>query len=238
MNNAMKFTESGHVELGTLLENENLCIYVRDTGIGISREDIKHLFERFRKIEVERSVVARGVGLGLAISRKIADLLGGKITVESEPAVGTLFKVCLPYASFVTQKKVNITEAPNRELRSWNDKNILVVEDEEANYIYLKKALAKTKANIVWARNGLEAVKLFEETAEFDLVLMDIKMPQMDGFEATMRIKAMKPNQLIIAQTAYARPEDKHKFSLAGFDDYILKPVKQIDLISLLEKHL
>ena len=120
----------------------------------------------------------------------------------------------------------------------WKGKTILIAEDVEENYLYLKKALKKTQTNIIWAKNGEEALKLTIESPKIDLVLMDIKMPKMNGTDAAKKIKEHNPNQVIIAQTAYARPEEKSKFYSKDFDDYISKPIHPIDLFRLLSNYL
>jgi len=237
MSNACKFTDSGFVELGIAKENDRLKLYVQDTGIGIAKEDMQHLFERFRKLGEGTTSSARGAGLGLAISKRVADHLGGTIEVQSEPGAGSVFMVTFPYATIVTTKTVQPEISKTMRIKDWRNKNILIVEDEDANYLYLRRICEKTHASVVWAENGREAVNQVESGAQYDLILMDIKMPEMDGIETMKRLKANKPEQLIVAQTAYASAEDEVMFRQQGFDDYLAKPISFSDLLHILEKY-
>ncbi|MBN1414988.1 MAG: response regulator [Bacteroidales bacterium] len=239
MSNACKFTETGTVELGISKTDDRLNFYVRDTGIGINENDRQHLFERFRKLSVDSSSTARGAGLGLAISKRLADLLGGFIEVQSEVNKGSLFTFTIPYSLVVTQREIQLPAEPKlRTFRDWTGKKILIVEDEEANYIYLKRILEKSNITVVWAENGMEAIRLCKSANSYDIILMDIKMPEMNGIEAMKILKEKKPDLLIIAQTAYARTEDEMMFRKEGFDDYIAKPISPSDLMILLDKYL
>jgi signal transduction histidine kinase/ligand-binding sensor domain-containing protein/CheY-like chemotaxis protein len=239
MSNACKFTDSGYVEIGAIKENDDLNIYVKDTGMGIAQDDLEHLFERFRKLSNEKSQAFRGVGLGLAISKRVAELLGGKIIVSSELEKGSVFTFSIPY-NYVVSIKEETLLADNQitDEINWTGKNILIVEDEETNYYYLKKILERTNAFTFWAKNGLDALNYIKSGEHADLILMDIKMPVMDGIEALKIIKQIKPNQIIIAQTAYARPEDEAVMRNTGFNDYIAKPISSHDLLILLKKYL
>ncbi len=239
MSNACKFTENGFIELGVEKINDLLNIYVKDTGMGIAADDLDHLFERFRKLNNEKSQAFRGVGLGLAISKRVAELLGGKITVHSELDKGSVFTFSVLFDNVVTLNEGApfASEQVTDEI-NWTGKNILIVEDEETNYFYLRKILEKTNAFTFWAKNGLEAVNYIKSGQYADLILMDIKMPVMDGNEALKLIKEIKPGQIIIAQTAYARAEDETGIRSTGFDDYIAKPISSNDLLILLKKYL
>jgi len=239
MSNACKFTESGYVELGAEKHDDNLHIYVKDTGMGIAADDLEHLFERFRKLSNEKSQAFRGVGLGLAISKRVAELLGGKIFVASELDKGSVFTFSIPYNLVITLKDEIPTVASQvTDEINLTGKNILIVEDEETNYFYLKKILEKTNAVTIWAKNGLDSVNYIKSGKHADLILMDIKMPVMDGSEALKIIKEIKPDQVIIAQTAYARAEDEAGIRNKGFNDYIAKPINSQDLLILLKKYL
>ncbi len=239
MSNACKFTESGYIELGAEKNNDNLNIYVKDTGMGISADDLEHLFERFRKLSNNKSYAFRGAGLGLAISKRVAELLGGKIIVNSELDKGSVFTFSIPFDVVVSIKEdtLFISDLVLDEI-NWTGKNILIVEDEETNYYYLRKILEKTNAFTFWAKNGLDAVNYIKSGQYADLILMDIKMPVMDGNEALKQIREIKPNQVIIAQTAYARAEDEAGIRNTGFNDYIAKPISSNDLLILLKKYL
>ena len=238
MNNALKFTNKGVIELGLRINGNNLAFYVKDTGIGIQQKDIEAIFERFIKSADEKSTFYRGVGLGLAISKALAQLMGGNLTAESELGSGSVFTFLLP-DTVISNQEAMVSEIPvliNTSLNS--DKNILVVEDEKANYMYMNKMLAKTSVRVYRAENGLEALKMIESGKCFHLILMDIKMPEMDGFEATKIIKSRNPGQIVIAVTAYAHPEERLKFMKAGFDDYLVKPIKPDEFRSVLKKYI
>ncbi len=238
LNNAYKFTEKGYLEIG-LTEYENqLSLYVKDTGIGISADDLAHIFERFRKIDSQNNASYRGTGLGLAISKALAQLLDGNLTVESVHGEGSLFRLNLPWSvASVNENKVE-TKSSVIGTQKWEGHDILIVEDEKANYLYAKKVLSKLEVNVHWAENGEEAIRLLSEKQNYHLILMDIKMPVLDGFEATRIIKEKNPHQVVIALTAYARPEDRLRFMDAGFDDYLSKPITPNDLLGVISRYI
>ena len=238
MDNAVKYTEEGHIELGTYMDDNNLYIYVEDTGRGIPSKSIDHIFQQFTKVENDEAGWIRGLGLGLAISQKIADALGGKILVKSAQGKGSTFAFCVPVDKVLTEKEVIVEELRKPVPARWQGKTILIAEDVEANYLYLKSVLKKTQTNIIWAKDGEEALKLAIESPKVDLILMDIKMPKMDGVEAAKKIKEHNPDQIIIAQTAYARPEEKIKIYNKNFDEYISKPINPDNMLIILERFL
>ena len=231
--NALKYTHVGYVEISNILEGKNLVICIKDTGTGIAPENQKVIFERFSQ---EKDTVKNfgGLGLGLSIAKENAELLGGSITLESEKDKGTTFYLNLPYNPVNIQDKSTITELNDQQA-----KTIMIAEDEEINFLYLEhilKNITTEKYVIIHAKNGLEAVELCDSNKKIDLVLMDIKMPLMDGFEATKKIKAMNPNLPIIAQTAYSTTLDRNKALAFGCDDYISKPINKNDLIEKVMK--
>ncbi len=243
LENAVKFTETGKIEYGYTIEKEietknnldYIRFYVRDTGIGIPKDKQHLVFERFIKIDSDPNRIFRGSGLGLAISKSLVELMGGRIGVNSEFGKGSEFYFILPF----TQNKGNIGVEKVMETKdtfNWEGKLILVAEDEDTNYMFLEILLRKTKAKIVWAKNGEEAVE-FCNNNKVDIVLMDIKMPLMHGYEATKIIKSTKPETIIIAQTAYAMSGEREQIIQSGFDDYISKPIKKNELFRLIEKH-
>lgn len=239
INNAIKFTQEGYIEVGCkfLAENETLEFYVKDTGVGIKKEYHEIIFERFRKVEDDKEMIYRGAGLGLAISRQLIQLLGGDIWVESEPGKGSVFYFTLP-VKVIKQPVHEVTAKPEtKTLPSLHDKSILVAEDDYSNYLYIEKLLNKTGAKVFHAADGLEAVDLMEKNPGIDLVLMDIKMPGMNGTEALKKIREHFTQVPVIAQTAYVLTEEIKKFYEAGFNDYISKPIKPDDFYSLLNKY-
>ncbi|MHB1195958.1 MAG: PAS domain S-box protein [Lutibacter sp.] len=240
LENALKFTAEGTVEFGYQLKKDSelakLEIFVKDSGIGIKPESQMLIFERFSQAEKELSKNVGGLGLGLSIAKENTELLGGKISVVSELGEGAVFFVTIPY------KPVNLTPKIEKEkiLEKKENCTILIAEDEEVNFIFLEILLEdklKLPCNIIHAKDGLEAVELCKNNLEIELVLMDIKMPKMDGHEATRKIKEFRPNLPIIAQTAYSTPEEKEKAFLAGCDDFISKPINKDDLDSKLKNY-
>ncbi len=238
--NALKFTEKGTVEVGYNIEGKGeeaiVRFYVSDTGIGIPGDMHRTVFERFRQVDETTSRKFGGTGLGLAISKRIVELLGGEIWVESEPGKGSVFYFTLPFVMEENESYGN--EKFRSSQYNWKDKTILIAEDEDTNFELLKAALHKTKVNLIWVVNGLEAVEICRANKNIDLVLMDIRMPKMNGYEATKKIKSFNKNLPVIALTAYAMPEDSAKSIDAGCDLYFSKPIRPSKLLSSIEKFL
>jgi signal transduction histidine kinase len=234
--NSVKFTNTGKIEFGCNLKNGFLEFYVSDTGIGIKPEDHEVIFERFRKINPDRSREYGGNGLGLTISKAYIELLGGKIWFESAPGKGSRFYFTLPYnpQKAIIDKNITIAEVPVEKVKV---KTLLVAEDEYSNYQLLEVILLREKHRIIHVVNGVEAVEACRENPAIDMVLMDLKMPEMDGFQATTIIKSEKPNLPIIAVTAFALSGDKEKALEAGCNEYISKPIKRSDLVEIINKY-
>jgi signal transduction histidine kinase/ActR/RegA family two-component response regulator len=238
--NSIKFTDKGSVEFGYInnKEEQNLQFFVRDTGIGIPPDKRNIIFERFRQIEEGSTRKYGGTGIGLYISKHIIELLGGRIWVESEEGHGSSFYFTLPYATVQEREGTTKVFTPADRNYDWEGKTIVIAEDVETNYRFLKAILEKTNAEIVWTRNGEEVVKYCKENPTVDMVLMDIQMPKIDGYEATTLIKGENPNIKIIAQTAYAMPNDNIKCIEAGCNDYISKPINSHILLEKINTHL
>lgn len=243
LENALKFTNEGFVELGYQLNKDSepaeMEIYVKDSGIGIKPEKQQLIFDRFSQVERELSKKVGGLGLGLSIAKENVELLGGKISVVSELGKGAAFFVSIPYKPATIAAEISIEKEHTSEKK---DKyTILIAEDEDVNFMVLE-ILLEDKINlpcsIIRAEDGLEAVELCKKNPEIALVLMDIKMPKMDGHEATKRIKEFRPNLPIIAQTAYSTSEEKEKAFLAGCDDFMSKPISKNVLKLMLDKYL
>lgn len=233
--NALKFTENGSIEFGYIINNEKQCVqfFVKDTGIGIPKDSLNVIFERFKKIEDKKTKLYGGAGLGLAICRNLIDILGGNIWVESIQGQGSTFFFTLPFIDLQTNDKIIMRESNEIPKYIWNDKTILVVEDEEYVCKFFERILLPTKANIIWAYNGINAVEMCKNNSNIDMVLMDMKLPELNGYEAVKRIKQHNSAIPVIAQTAFALSDDKAKCLEVGCDDYIAKP---IDPVALLEK--
>ncbi|MBN2164996.1 MAG: response regulator [Marinilabiliaceae bacterium] len=238
MNNALKFTDQGYIELGVLKNNEYISFYVKDTGRGISPEELEVIFERFRKIEDDKNKLYRGAGLGLSISKRLSELLGGRLRVESNKDAGSTFYFELPidFIRYSSHDDDDINK--NESNQNLNGKTVLIVEDEYSNYLYLQKALASRKLNTIWAKDGEEAIIEIKKNSNIDLVLMDINMPKLNGIDAFNAIRRIKSNIVIVAQTAFARYEDESRIRAVGFDDFIGKPIKLKDLYYIVDKFL
>ncbi len=240
LDNAFKFTRSGKIEFGYKIEPPNIVFYVKDTGVGILADKQARIFERFSQENSKTAQTFGGLGLGLSIAKENAELLGGKLTVESEKNKGSAFFVEVPY---------NTPKAGNNNKTADNDPekkasdviHILIAEDEEVNYLYLEAILEHLddyKVKLQHAANGEEAVNKCLNDDELDVVLMDIKMPVMNGYIATEKIKAVKPELPIIAQTAYSTTSEKDMALKCGCNDFISKPIKKEELLLLINKYL
>jgi PAS domain S-box-containing protein len=229
LNNAIKFTEAGFVEFGfkpnNKTENPHVEFYVRDTGIGIPKDKTAIIFESFRQANTSDTKIYGGTGLGLTITKKMVEILGGNIWVESTAGQGSTFYFILPHLPMRGNKIVtaNVSKVSSPAY-NWSGKKILIVEDDENSYLYFEKILAKTRLEILHARDGMEALKCCKEN-KLDLVLMDIQLPEMNGLTTTKKIKSLYPEIPVIAQTAYAMVGEKEKCFEAGCDAYISKPV-------------
>jgi PAS domain S-box-containing protein len=231
--NAIKFTYTGSVEIICEIRDQILQISVTDTGIGISEQMQRLIFEPFRQVEVGSTRVYGGIGLGLAIAKSHIELLNGYISLQSEPDKGTKVTISMPVTK--PSQKLN-SEKNNESTDSIN--TILIAEDEYNNFLYLKELLKESTLNVLYAANGREAFDICYSKNDIGMVLMDIKMPIMDGIESTKLIKALRPDLPIIAQTAFATHNEKKSFSKIGFDGYITKPIYPEILFKTLEKYL
>jgi PAS domain S-box-containing protein len=236
LNNAFKFTSSGYIEYGYhLIENNFLEFYVKDTGIGIPKEKQEIIFERFRQVEETFSRKYGGTGLGLAISKGFVELMGGQIRMETAEDSGTTFYFTIPYKPVDTN--VATVKKKKKNGYKWDDKLILVVEDDATNFKYIEAALKPTKVKILHTISGNKAIELSLRNPTINLVLMDLRLPDINGFEATQSIKKMRDNLPIIAQTSSAFKEDRNKSFEAGCDDFIAKPFDENKLLETINKY-
>jgi signal transduction histidine kinase/ligand-binding sensor domain-containing protein/CheY-like chemotaxis protein len=227
ISNAIKFTNKGYIEVGCnkLPGTEILEFYVKDTGIGIKEENLQLIFERFRKIEDDKSQLHRGTGLGLAISSQLVKLLGGTMYLTSKIGEGSVFYFTLPLI------KSEVSSIPLKRKKQFmifpdlSNYEILVAEDDISSFLYFERLLKKTGAKIFHAADGKQVLSLLKDNPEIKLVLMDIKMPLMDGIEALHEMRKMNILIPVIAQTAYALANEVEKLKDEGFDDYISKPI-------------
>ncbi len=234
--NAIKYTEKGSITFGYFLKKNFIEFYVKDSGIGIPKNRMEAIFNRFEQADIEDTRVFEGSGLGLAISKAYIEMLGGEIFVESEEGIGSTFTFKLPYTKKRTEEIEQQPENFNKETASMKNLNLLVVEDDEVSSELLETIFIDTFQKITFVENGIEAIELCKKNPEIDLVLMDIKMPGMNGYEATREIRKFDKDLIIIAQTAYAMFGDKEKAIEAGCNDYISKPINKILLLKIINK--
>ncbi|MBN1184535.1 MAG: PAS domain S-box protein [Bacteroidales bacterium] len=236
INNAFKYTEKGKIEFGCKIEDHTIIFFVSDTGIGIPSDEKDKIFDRFYQITQSSSGYSTGTGLGLSIVKGLIKILGGSVWVESEEHKGSTFFFSLPYEPDseldLKMSGVEITEVPQMK-----DKTVLIVEDDPYSAEYLQNVLKKTGITILLTGLGEEAIKISSEN-EIDLIMMDIRLPDIDGYDAAKKIRINKPYIKIIAQTAFASTEDQEKAISAGLNDYLSKPIKEHDLFKILQKHL
>ncbi|WP_319482187.1 response regulator [uncultured Draconibacterium sp.] len=235
--NAIKYTDKGSIEIGAKRAGEAIQCYVKDTGIGISSERQKAIFDRFVQADIGDSRAFEGSGLGLSIVKAYIEMLGGSISLESEMEVGSTFTFSLP--EIPESKKSGISPKSKSIIHSEKlakPLKVLIVEDDEINQKHLSIILSKHANNILHATNGLDAVKQCEENPDIDLVLMDIRMPLMNGYEATKKIREFNNKVIIIAQTAYALEGDREKVFDAGCNEYIPKPINKSNLLKLINQ--
>ena len=238
MSNAMKYTANGFVEIGYTVHKEDLLFYVKDTGTGIPREQQEVIFDRFMQATVDHQPKFEGSGLGLAISKAFVQLLGGEIWVESNYPGGSVFSFTIPFLQGDQSIFKHFSIKPSDMNFNWKNKVILVAEDVPTNYLLIQTALRKTEVKLIWAKNGQEAVDESRKDQRIDLVLMDVRMPVMDGYAATSQIKEIRPNVPVIAQTSYAMDGDREKSQEAGCDDYIAKPFNVNEFLNLIATYI
>jgi PAS domain S-box-containing protein len=231
--NALKFTHDGYVEFGYVVKNNMLEFYVKDTGIGIESNKHDEIFKRFRQANSDINRKYGGTGLGLSISKGFTELLGGKIWINSEPGKGSCFYFTIPYKPVTEPKKRDVNDFTIRQTL-----NILIAEDEEINFLLLEELLNNSNCKVTHAKDGQEAIDMFKSDPDIDLVLMDIKMPVMDGYTAAKAIKSFNSSIPIIAQSGFALDNEKERFNGGVFNDYITKPIDETELKQTLKKYI
>lgn len=239
VNHSLKYTAEGSIELGYKLGDENrIDFFVKDTSPGLTREELKTLFDQFTILDKsEYNRYDDETGLGLSIARSIVKLLGGRLTAESDETSGVTFHFSLPYEPIPSPTRESIEDEIISSQYRWPDKVILIVEDEEVNGLFLEAVLQETGARTLYAKNGSEAVELCRSINKIDLILMDIKMPVMNGIRATEEIRTFNLDIPIIAQTALSQEEDRQNCLFAGCNDVISKPIEVEELLSLVNNY-
>ncbi|MBI9068456.1 MAG: response regulator [Salinivirgaceae bacterium] len=238
--NAIKFTNEGSIEFGYNLKAERepteLEFYVKDTGIGISKNQQKFIFEIFRQGNDSYNRGYEGSGLGLSIAKSYVEMLGGKIWVESDEDIGSIFYFTIPYHR-VSEDKEKVGSIVLENEAEFKNLKILIVEDDEISYSLLLRRVKKISKIVLHAITGVEAVETCRTHPDLDLILMDIRMPKMDGLEATRLIREFNKDVIIIAQTAFAFPDDNFEAIEAGCNEFITKPINRDALDNLIKKY-
>lgn len=233
VDNAYKFTAEGEVEVVYGIKNKKLEFSVQDTGVGISSGAKKEMFKYFMQEDVSDTRGYEGNGLGLAIVKGYVDLLGGTIRFNSKKGEGSIFFISLPLVYAPEKEKT----AVQQNVTGSSYQIVLVAEDDDINYSYLEILLSFKNLKVLRALNGKDALKIYKENPEISMVLMDLKMPEMDGFESTKQLKKMNKDLPVIAVTAYSNPYEREQARKAGCDDFISKPLKRDLLIAKLKKY-
>ena len=246
LENAVNYTDSGKIEFGysimdgesdgkTAPEGQMLQFFVRDKGKGIPKEKMDLIFDRFRHSDDSYTKQFEGAGLSLPISRAYVELLGGEMWCESVEGEGSEFYFTVPCNT--VEAKSGIPDIAVIPETNWENINILVAEDVESNYLFIEAVLERLKVRLLWAKNGKEAFEKFKENKNIDLILMDMRMPLMSGFEAVKKIREINKEIPIIAQTAFAGIDDKELILDTGCNDYISKPIDKDLLIKIVGKY-
>jgi hypothetical protein len=244
--NALTHTENGTIELGYVLKTEReiseLEFYVKDTGTGIPRERQSAIFERFIQADISDKMAFEGAGLGLSISKAYVEMLEGEIWVESEDGKGSTFYFTIPYRTEKLEKSPIKTISFSEKVKNIaNPKalipKILIAEDDNISSMLISAMVEEYSTMIFQAKTGIEAVDICKNNPDIDLILMDIQMPKMNGYEATRKIRQFDKDVIIIAQTASALSGNKEKIMEEGCNDYISKPINKDDLLDLLQEH-
>jgi PAS domain S-box-containing protein len=234
LSNAIKFTHKGKIEFGYKLKDDStLMVFVKDTGIGISKDKQSIVFEKFRQEDESFTRKYGGTGLGLPICKGLVKLMGGEIWVESDKGKGSAFYFTIPFKNSVIKNK-KMTIADSEKEYDWSGKKILIVEDDLLGCEYLKEIMEPTNVSIMLVENGLEAINSIKNNPDIDMVLMDLRIPEIDGYTTTSEIKKIRPEIPVIVQTANAMPEDRIRAEEAGCDDFVTKPINRKELLAKL----
>jgi len=233
MDNAVKFTLEGSVELSYGLEDSLLRFTVKDTGIGIKKENLDTIFDEFRQEIDGHHKPFEGLGVGLTLVKEVVERLGGQVRVTSEKGMGSEFSILLPYRPAGIIKIKPKPEISQNEITNWSSKKCLIVDDNKDVLTYLNRILLDTGIDVLMARSGPEALRIIRDDSSIDIVLLDMQMPEMNGIEVTKEIRKIRSNMPIIAQTAFVFEDDKDIVLEAGCDACLVKPIRREQLISV-----
>jgi PAS domain S-box-containing protein len=234
LDNALKFTREGRIDITLAKGSDHVTLQVSDTCIGISEEALNRIFNHFDTEEIDSNRHFDGSGLGLTIAKNIIHLLGGTLELNSNKGSGTQFSFSIPTQFIDIQP---ISEPPPPPLSSDSRPSILLAEDEEANVLYLEYIFSRLNVDLHLAPNGKRAVEICQEIPDISLILMDIRMPEMDGLEATKLIRQFRKELPIVALTAYSQTGDEHRILSAGCTDYLTKPISREKVLSIISKY-
>ncbi len=236
MDNAIKFTLEGSIEFLYYRENENLMFKIKDTGIGINKENLGRIFEEFRQEIDGHRRPFEGLGIGLTLAKEVVERMGGKINVQSVKGVGSEFSFSIPYrpAGSTKGKLKSILKDQLAGPINWSSRKCLLVDDNKDVLIYLNRILMDTGVQVLMARSGFEAIEIIKNTPDIDVVLLDMQMPEMNGIEATKLIRVISRELPIIAQTAFIFEDDKDIILEAGCDACLIKPIRKDHLLTVM----
>jgi PAS domain S-box-containing protein len=236
MDNAVKFTLDGSIEFSYMREGDKIVFKIKDTGIGINKENLGRIFEEFRQEVDGHHRPFEGLGIGLTLAKEVVERMGGRIYVQSEKGIGSEFSFSIPYRPAGSQKN-RVIPVINDHIQKpidWSYKKCLLVDDNKDVLIYLNRILIDTGVSVITARSGFEAIELIKAISDIDVVLLDMQMPEMNGIEATKEIRKIRKNIPIIAQTAFIFEDDKDIILEAGCDACLIKPIKKEHLLSVM----
>jgi PAS domain S-box-containing protein len=236
--NAVKYTEKGSIEFGYARKKKHLEFYVMDTGIGIDFDRQEAIFERFIQADIEDKMARQGAGLGLSITKAFVEMLGGRIWVESSIDKGSKFFFSIPFEA--SEEEIDDPEDLFQDQHNFNqlkDLNILLVEDDDISAMLISIMLKNSKCNLTRAHNGIEAVDICKKKSDIDFVLMDVRMPLMDGYEATHQIRKFNKDLIIVAQTAHALSSDREKSMEVGCNEHLSKPIMRDELFAIINSY-
>ncbi|MEI7661675.1 MAG: PAS domain S-box protein [Bacteroidota bacterium] len=235
--NAIKYTREGFIEFGYEKKGRFLEFYVKDTGMGIAGNRQEAIFERFVQADISDKQAMQGAGLGLSITKAYVEMLGGKIRVESEPGRGSVFYFTIPYTP-VKNSEMDASGSISATAESYlaHKLKILIAEDDVTSDLLISRMLKNTGREFLHAKTGLEAVETCRNNPDIDLIMMDLKMPEMDGYEATRNIRKFNRGVVIISQTAYGLAGDREKALQAGCNDYLPKPLQKADMMDSIRR--
>ena len=238
MDNAVKFTLDGSIEFSYMRENDKIFFKIKDTGIGINKENLGRIFEEFRQEVDGHHRPFEGLGIGLTLAKEVVERMGGKIFVQSEKGIGSVFSFSIPYRPAGTAKAriFPIKTDPLQKPIDWSYKKCLLVDDNKDVLIYLHRVLIDTGVSVITARSGFEAIELIKAIPDIDVVLLDMQMPEMNGIEATKEIRKIRKNIPIIAQTAFIFEDDKDIILEAGCDACLIKPIRKEHLLAVMSE--